>query len=69
MGRPSTPPLALISSSAIWAAVRPVAPKNDHVPESSAIQPILIGSPFGYAAAGEESRKAKTPIVKKIKNT
>jgi len=49
--------------------VRPVAPKNDQVPESSAIQPILIGSPFGCAAAGEGARKAKAPIVRRTKNT
>src|ERR1700719_719188 len=61
--RPSTPPLALISSAAIWAACGIEAPAIDL---ASAMSPILMGS--AAKAWPEVASRPKAVAPKSVRN-
>src|SRR5580765_7915188 len=70
-GRPSTPPLALMRSTAILAALVMYEPAAAMGPDSGWIRPILIGSfdwaragaiPFGRSATRAAARAAHTNV-------
>src|SRR6516165_3132155 len=66
-GRPSRPPLALVSSSQIWAPSSACWPAPASEPLCAMLKPILMGSPpcakAGAAGSAGESRAEPIPML------
>src|SRR6202795_1159296 len=65
---PSTPPLALISSMAIWSPRLIASPEAAEPPETAADSPILTGS-FDWASAGPTALSATASTMERSTET
>src|SRR5580765_1946192 len=63
--RPRTPPLALISSTYIWAPLEAGSPNSAGGPDRGMGMPTLIGF-WASAARGSASRAARTTVSRRI---